>query len=144
MRALLLAIVIIVGAYLAYTYFGGSMPMRPAVEHGNNAPAGTTGTIDAQKARDRGAELGEKAAEAANKVGETVGEAAVTTKIKAKMARDDTVKARTINVSTSGTVVTLTGTVGSAAERGRAFALARETSGVTRVVDRLSVEAGDR
>jgi len=139
MRALLLAILLIAGAFFAYNYFGGSLPVRQA-----DRPAGTTGTIDAQKARERGAELGEKAAEAANKAGETLVEASVTAKIKAKMALDDTVKARTINVSTSGTVVTLTGTVRSASERSRAVALARETSGVSQVVDRLSVEPGER
>src|SRR5207247_5357192 len=81
---------------------------------------GTSGTIDAQKARERGAELGEKAADAANKVGETVNEAATTTKIKAKMALDDAVRARTIDVTTNGTTVTLSGTVRPPAAHARA------------------------
>jgi osmotically-inducible protein OsmY len=66
-------------------------------------------------------------------------DAAVTTKIKAKMALDDTIKARAIDVSTSGTTVTLSGRVGSRAERDRALSLARETSGVTEVVDHLRI-----
>jgi osmotically-inducible protein OsmY len=64
----------------------------------------------------------------------------VTAKIKSKMALDDMVKARTINVDTTGSVVTLTGTVGSNQERERAVRLARETVGVTNVVDKLQVK----
>ena len=59
--------------------------------------------------------------------------------IKAKMALDDTVRARVINVTTNGTVVTISGTVGSASERERAIALTRETDGVSRVVDQLRI-----
>jgi len=50
------------------------------------------------------------------------------------------VKARTINVDTTGSVVTLTGTVESNQERERAMRLARETAGVTRVVDKLQLK----
>jgi osmotically-inducible protein OsmY len=57
----------------------------------------------------------------------------------AKMALDDSVKARSIDVTTNGSTVTLTGTVETAAERDRALALARETEGVTNVINRLSV-----
>ena len=89
------------------------------------------------RARERGAEIGEKAAIAATKVEETIDEAALTAKIKAKMALDDSVRARTINVTTHGTTVTLSGTVESNAERDRAMALARETDGVTKVIDDL-------
>ena len=56
------------------------------------------------------------------------------------MALDDMVKARTINVDTTGSVVTLTGTVESNQERERAVRLARETAGVTNVVDKLQVK----
>ena len=104
------------------------------------APTGTTGMIDTEKARQRGAELGEKAAVAAAKTKETIAEAAVTTKIKAKMALDDTIKSRGIDVSTNGTTVTVSGTVRSAAERERALALARETAGISHVVDGLRIE----
>ena len=136
MRAFLLIILIAIGAFIAYTYWGGSITWRTP----STQSVGTTGTIDAKKARETGAELGEKAAAAANRVGETVSEAATTTKIKAKLALDDTVKARTIDVSTTGTTVTLGGTVRTPAERARAVSLARETSGVTRVVDHLVVQ----
>jgi osmotically-inducible protein OsmY len=95
--------------------------------------------VDVDKARERGAELGERAAVAAERVRAAVGDGSLTTKIKAKMALDDVVKARAIDVTTDGGVVTLRGVVHSAAERDRAVALARETVGVTRVVDRLQI-----
>jgi hyperosmotically inducible protein len=56
------------------------------------------------------------------------------------MALDDYAKARTISVDTVGSVVTLTGIVGSNAERDRAVRLAKETDGVTKVVDKLEVK----
>jgi osmotically-inducible protein OsmY len=54
------------------------------------------------RARDGAAQIGEKAGEAATTVGATLEEAALTTKIKAKMALDDVVKARSIDVTTRG------------------------------------------
>ena len=77
---------------------------------------------------------------AATKLEQTVDEGSLTLKIKSKMALDDMVKARTINVDTTGSVVTLTGTVESNQERERAVRLARETVGVTDVVDKLQVK----
>ena len=65
----------------------------------------------------------------------------ITTAVKSKLAADDTVKAYQINVDTQEGVVTLTGTVPSSAARDRALQLARETDGVTRVEDRLTVNA---
>jgi len=65
----------------------------------------------------------------------------ITTAVKSKLAADDTVKAYQIDVDTQGGVVTLTGTVPTAAARDRAVQLARETDGVTRVEDRLTVNA---
>ena len=53
------------------------------------------------------------------------------------MVLDDLVKARNINVDTNGSVVTLTGVVGSEAERQRALQLAKQTEGVTSVIDHL-------
>jgi osmotically-inducible protein OsmY len=56
------------------------------------------------------------------------------------MALDDTLKSRSIDVSTSGSTVTVSGQVPTAAARARALALARETDGVSAVVDRLEVK----
>jgi len=56
------------------------------------------------------------------------------------MTLDDEVKARAIDVTTNGSTVTLTGTVGSKAEHDRAVSLARDTAGVTHVIDQLRIE----
>jgi len=64
----------------------------------------------------------------------------VTTKVKAKFAQDDLVKAHEINVTTHEGVVTLSGEVETNAARQQALRLARETEGVTNVVDELKVE----
>lgn len=103
-------------------------------------PVGTVGEqpIDTSRARETGAEIGARVAVGANEAQEAVGEAALTAKIKSKMALDDTVDAAVIDVDTDGSVVTLRGRVPSEAVRARALQLARETEGVTSVVDQLS------
>ena len=103
------------------------------------APMDHSGPIDTNKARDVGAKVGEATAKAANQAEEAIAEGAVTAKIKSKLALDDLVKARNIDVDTNGTVVTLTGVVGSEAELKRAVELAKETEGVTSVIDHLRV-----
>jgi len=136
-RTLLILAVVIVGAMFLFGFPNGSS-WRSA--GGGSAPAvGTTGVVNTEKARERGAELGEKAAIVSEKVRETAHDAGITTKIKAKMALDDTVRSRAIDVSTDGSTVTVSGTVGSIAEQRRAIALARETEGVSVVVDRLTI-----
>ncbi|MCU1383125.1 MAG: hypothetical protein JWL71_1822 [Acidobacteria bacterium] len=138
-RFIVLSLVIVLIGFVALNYFGapGWSPfprdMRPAT-------VGTSG-VDVDKARARGAEVGEKVAIAAAKVKESAAEAALTSKIKAKMVLDDSIKARAIDVTTDGTTVTLSGTVGSAGEHERAVRLARETAGVSHVVDRIRVDA---
>jgi hypothetical protein len=134
LRLLLLVVVVVAVGFLFLGYWAGRTGTHPP-----SSPIGTTGSIDTERARERAAELGEKAADAASKVQESVTEAGVTAKIKAKMALDDSVKSRSINVTTNGSTVTLTGTVESVAEHDRAVALARETDGVSQVVDHLRV-----
>jgi len=63
----------------------------------------------------------------------------ITTAVKTKMAADDIVKASEINVDTHNHVVTLNGTVGSQSEKERAVLIARDTNGVSSVVDDLIV-----
>lgn len=94
----------------------------------------------AQDAREAGAEIRERTGNAADATRRAVTDGALTSKIKAKMALDDTVRALQIDVDTSNGVVTLTGTIRSEAERQRALALARETDGVSQVVDRLAIK----
>ena len=80
----------------------------------------------------------------ADEAGDKVNEAWITAKIQAKYFGDADVKGRNIDVETSNGVVTLSGQVESEQAHQRALAIARETDGVTRVEDRLSVAAGSR
>ena len=68
-------------------------------------------------------------------------DAGITTAVKTGLAADDTVKAFQIDVDTKNTVVTLSGTVDSAAAKARAVTVAQGTSGVTNVVDNITVKA---
>ena len=133
-RMMLVVVVVVAAAFFLFGYWssGRFEAAAPAVDI--DAPE-----IDTAKARRAGAEIGEKTAIAASRVGDSIAEGSLTAKIKAKMVLDDLVKARTIDVTTDGTVVTVAGTVHSQQERDRAIALARETDGVTKVVDQLTI-----
>ena len=136
LRTIVLSLIVIVIAFVAYSYLSGATSLR--VPRLNPPAVGTTGSVET--ARERGAEVGEKVAIAAAKMKETAGEAALTSKIKAKMVLDDNIKARAIDVTTNDSSVTLSGTVRSVDEHDRAMRLARETAGVTEVVDHLRIE----
>ena len=135
---LVVVLVILVGAAAFFLGWWGSGHW-PGTRTADQPPAvGTSGRVDTEKAREVGAKVGEKTAVAASRAEEALSDGALTAKIKSKMALDDLVQARTIDVTTDNHVVTLSGTVRSAAEHDRALQLAKETSGVTRVVDRLT------
>ena len=132
---LILLLLILVGVCgFVLGWWGGGLVTtdRDAV-----ATAGRTG---AERARAAGAEISQKAAEAAKEAKEALGDGALTAKIKAKMALDDTVKALNLDVDTVDGVVTVSGKVRSSNERDRALALARETIGVRQVVDRTTID----
>jgi hypothetical protein len=80
LRTVLLSLLIVIVAFVAFTYFSGS-GWTPFSRADRPAAIGTSGSVET--ARERGAELGEKVAIAAAKVKEEAGEAALTSKIKA-------------------------------------------------------------
>ena len=118
LRALAVSAVLILLSFVAFSFWAGTAweryprMLRPRA-------VGTSGVID--------------------KTRETLDDAALSSKIKAKMMLDDTVKARSIAVSTHDSVVTLTGQVDSVDEHDRAIRLARDTNGVTEVMDHVGV-----
>jgi hyperosmotically inducible protein len=146
-RLLLKTVVILVVVVAAAAFllgYWGSGRVLPVGEPRDGV--GTTGTpapaapkVDTDRAREVGAEIGERTAAAADQARQAINAGSLTGKIKAKMALDDSVKALDIDVDTNGSVVTLSGVVGTEAQRQRALALARETTGVTQVVDHLRV-----
>jgi osmotically-inducible protein OsmY len=139
MRKLLFLALLGVGALVAYNYNAGrdlfQLPGTSAAVLKDTVRETVRDTVRdgvRSAARETSAEVKERAEEA-------VTAAALTSKIKAKMALDDVVKASDIDVDTEGSVVTLTGDVGSADERRRAVRIATETAGVTKVVNQLNV-----
>jgi hypothetical protein len=136
----LLVVLVAVGAFFL-GWWGGRV-------RGVDEPGGTVGTtgIDTsrardvgQRARETGSDVAQKTAVAAGEARRTLAEGGLTAKIKAKMALDDTVKALNLNVDTSGSVVTISGVAATEAERAKALQLAKETEGVTQVVDRIQI-----
>lgn len=133
---LIVIVLVAVGAF-ALGYWSFDRVRGPAAVQ--STPVGTGGHVDVEKAREAGAKIGEKTAVAADRAKAAFEDGALTAKIKSKMALDDTLKSRGIDVSTDVGVVTLSGSVSSAAEHERALQLARETAGVKSVRDRLRV-----
>jgi len=66
-------------------------------------------------------------------------DATLTASVKTKLAADEMVKASSVNVTTTDHVVTLSGAVPSKAAKDRAIEIAKATTGVTSVVDKLTV-----
>jgi len=83
----------------------------------------------------------QKTEHAAKQAGNTVSDAAITTAVKTRLTADKVVGGLKIDVDTNQGVVTLSGPVRSAAERSQAVRLARNTKGVSRVVDDLTIDA---
>lgn len=120
------------------------------------ALAGGCKQSDTQRAEDQAKKAGNEATAALQRAGQEVkqgseqlareakpliDEAALTAKVKAKLAADPEVTAYKIDVDTVGTVVTLSGAVDTAAESAEAEKLARDTEGVSSVENRLTVGA---
>jgi osmotically-inducible protein OsmY len=147
-RRLLLLTIVGVAGVAAYAYWSdnGAALREKATDFATETAkreAGELATTTADEAREAAGKIAAKAADkagdAAGKLGDTMSDGALTVKIKSKMALDDHVKARAIDVDTSDSVATLSGVVASADERQRALRLARDTEGITRVVDKLEI-----
>lgn len=132
---LVLVVLVVVGFVMGYRITAPG-PAGPSADR----TIGTTGTneMDA-RAREVGTTVRDRVAAGATEAQRALGNAALTSKIKAKMALDDTIKDVDVNVDTVDGVVTLRGTVHTEAERTRVIQLARETAGVTAVNDQLTV-----
>jgi osmotically-inducible protein OsmY len=140
LRVLLRLVVVLVVLVAAAAFFlGGWGRDRLRLADRPAETIGTAGHVNMEKAKEVGAKVGAKTAEAADRAEALLSDGALTAKIKAKMALDDLVQARSIDVTTKNHSVTLRGTVRSVAEHDRAVQLAKETAGVTGVVDRLGV-----
>jgi osmotically-inducible protein OsmY len=133
-----IVLLIIIVAAVAAFFVGYRMANRNDID--SPRAVGTAGrAVDVETARETGAEIAGRVAEGANVAQRLAASAALTAKIKSKMALDDTIQASRIDVDTAEGVVRLHGTINSEAQRARAVQLARETDGVTSVVDELTI-----
>ena len=122
---------------------------------GNKTKTGATKAVDATvnathksteavekgvgKAEQGVGKAADKTAQALGKAGDKTSDASVTTLVKANFTNEKLLKDSAIDVDTTNHVVTLRGTVDSAAAKERAETIARRTDGVTRVVNQLIV-----
>jgi hyperosmotically inducible protein len=99
--------------------------------------------VDNQIKVDKGVDrtLGERAKSGRTKTGEAITDAWITAKVKWFFIGEDSLKGSDINVDTNNHVVTLKGSVASAAGKARAVQLAKEADGVSRVDDQVLVKA---
>ena len=93
-----------------------------------------------QATKDAAKDAGHATKDAAKDAGANITDASITTAVKTKLLADTKVGGLKIDVDTNSHVVTLTGAVHSAAEKAEAVRLARTTKGVSRVVDKLTIE----
>jgi osmotically-inducible protein OsmY len=93
----------------------------------------------AEKTKDTAGTAGSKSKDVAGTTGEAITDSWITTKIKADFVNEDALKDSDINVDTNEHVVTLKGTVATAAGKARAEEIAKTTKGVNRVVNTLTV-----
>jgi len=123
-----------------------------SVENKLDVDADTKGAMDKAEAKTKdaagktkdatvkGAEkTGKATKDVAGTTGEVIDDSWITTKIKTDFVNEDTLKGSDINVDTNDHVVTLKGTVASAAGKTRAEDIAKKTKGVHRVVTTLTI-----
>ena len=108
------------------------------------AAAGTSGTKStvkegAEKTKAGAEKVADKTKEGLSKTGEVITDGWITTRVHSKFVGEDLLKDSDINVDTADHVVTLKGTVMSAAGRARAVEQAKEVEGVHRVIDKLTI-----
>jgi osmotically-inducible protein OsmY len=100
------------------------------------------GAVKTKDAVVKGAKIaGEKTKDGLSKTGEVMTDAWITSRVHARFVNEDLLKDSDIRVDTDKHVVTLTGTVMGRAGRTKATSIAKQTEGVHRVVNRLTIGA---
>jgi hyperosmotically inducible periplasmic protein len=99
---------------------------------------GTAGKVG-DKSKDIGGKVVDKTKEIGSKTGEVTTDGWISTRIKTNFMGEEALRSSDIKVDTDNHVVTLTGTVVSAAARAKAVSIAKDVEGVHRVVDKLTI-----
>ena len=96
--------------------------------------------VQAKDAVVKGAKVvGTKTKDGVSKTGEVMTDGWITTRVNSRFVNEDLLKGSHINVDTDQHVVTLKGTVTTAAGRNKAGVVAKGTEGVQRVVNQLTI-----
>jgi osmotically-inducible protein OsmY len=119
--------------------------IKDEAKDAKDATKGTTGkAVDAtkkgaEKTGDAAKKAGQATKDAAVKAEDVTADAATTAAVKTKLLGDTKVGGLMIDVDTKDNVVTLSGTVRTAEEKAEAVRLARTTTGVKQVIDKLTI-----
>ena len=92
-----------------------------------------------EKTKDGAEKVGKETKEVLSKTGEVITDSWIVSRVHSKFVGEDLLKDSSIDVDSKDHVVTLNGTVMSAAAKARAVAEAKEVEGVKSVVDHLTV-----
>lgn len=145
---------IVIGGAALWFYQGNSHNARPQtsagkVDQGAKSTGGTiqdklrswhlTGDDIKNDLAKTGRVIREKSQQAGHAISDATADARITTAIKAKLVRDSDLSAWHISVSTANGIVTMSGTVSSPDDIGKAMLLAMETDGVKQVISTLQV-----
>jgi hypothetical protein len=155
MKTLITILVIGLIAFGAYWFM--TQPRSdsiPAEARGNPASADTAAppqtskeSYDADSIKDELARTGrvirEKAREAGTALSDATADARTTATVKAKLLQESALSGFAVDVDTQDGVVTLSGTVKSHEQVGRAVELAMQTQGVYKVISTLQVKPAE-
>ena len=126
-----------VAALLALFSFAMSAPASAAPQSTDKPD---NHVVQAKDAVVKGAKVvGTKTKDGVSKTGEVMTDGWITTRVNSRFVNEDLLKGSNINVDTDKHVVTLKGTVTTAAGRNKAGVVAKGTEGVQRVVNQLTI-----
>ena len=92
-----------------------------------------------EKSKEGASKAADKSAEGVGKAGEAITDTYIKTRVKSKFLDEDLLKNSDISVDVTDHVVTLSGTVPTAAGRARAIEEAKKVEGVHQVIDRMTI-----
>jgi len=92
-----------------------------------------------EKSKEGASKAADKSAQGVAKAGEAITDTYIKTRVKSKFLDEDLLKDSDITVDVSDHVVTLSGTVPTAAGRARAIEEAKKVDGVHQVIDRMTI-----
>jgi len=107
----------------------------------STAPSSTTSSMATTSPAPSSSTMGSTAPSTGEKAATAVDDSAITAKVKSALLAEPGLKSLSIDVKTNNATVTLSGNVDSDASRTKAKQVAQSVSGVSNVVDQLTVKS---